>query len=226
MPRSCAKSSARAICRAMCRASRSGSPGPSWRASRRGESCRRAFRLDELENQEPDLVRFLESVNGADVRMIQRRERARFAIEPREPAGITRERVRQDLDRDLAAELAVARAVDLAHAADADQRLHLIAAERRPVERARPSGQAGRHGATLPARNPSSDAGWLSRCSTSRRRSSSARHAVGQERRALVRRPRARRVVQRLDLLPALRRHWDRRSFPARATPWPAASRA
>ena len=52
--------------------------------------------------------------------MIERGEHLRFALEPREPSGIARERLRQDLDRDLAIELGVARAVDLAHAAGAE----------------------------------------------------------------------------------------------------------
>ena len=75
--------------------------------------------------EEADLVGFFESVDRADVRMIQRRERPRFALESRQPRRVAGERLRQHLDRDLAAELAVARAVDLAHAADADQRLQV-----------------------------------------------------------------------------------------------------
>ncbi len=67
----------------------------------------------------------LKAVNGADVRMIQRGQHAGFAIEAREPAGIAREAVRQYFDRHLAAERQISCAVNLAHAADADQRLHL-----------------------------------------------------------------------------------------------------
>ena len=47
-------------------------------------------------------------------------ERLRFAREPREPFGIAGERVGQDLDRDVAIELRIARAIHLAHAAGAD----------------------------------------------------------------------------------------------------------
>ena len=36
------------------------------------------------------------------LRMVQRGEHLRFALEPREPLGIGGERVRQDLDRDVA----------------------------------------------------------------------------------------------------------------------------
>ena len=41
-----------------------------------------------------------------DVGMIQRREGLRFALEAREAVGVVRERVGQDLDRDVAIQLA------------------------------------------------------------------------------------------------------------------------
>ena len=43
-----------------------------------------------------------------------------FALEAGEPVGVGGERRRQDLDRDLALQLRVGRAIDLAHAAGAD----------------------------------------------------------------------------------------------------------
>ena len=64
-----------------------------------------------------------------DVRMIQRGERLRFAREPGQPIGIARERVGQDLDRDVAIQLGVARAIHLAHAAFADRRGDFVDAE-------------------------------------------------------------------------------------------------
>ena len=64
-----------------------------------------------------------------DVRMVQRREHFRFALKPREPIGIGRERRRQNLDRDLAFELRVRRAIDLPHAARADRGGDFIDAE-------------------------------------------------------------------------------------------------
>jgi hypothetical protein len=54
------------------------------------------------------------------VGVIQRREQTRLALEAREPGSILRERPRQGLDRHLAAELRIRRAIDLAHAARAD----------------------------------------------------------------------------------------------------------
>ena len=49
--------------------------------------------------------------------MIERGEHLRLALEAREAIGIGGERLGQDLDRDVAPELRVARAVDLAHPA-------------------------------------------------------------------------------------------------------------
>ena len=55
------------------------------------------------------------------LRMVERREDLRFALEPREPIGIAGEGVGQDLQRDVAIELRVARAIDLPHPAGADR---------------------------------------------------------------------------------------------------------
>ena len=64
-----------------------------------------------------------------DVRVIQRREDFRFALEPREPIGIGGERWRQDLDRDLALQLRVGRPIHLPHPAFADLRGDFVDAE-------------------------------------------------------------------------------------------------
>ena len=65
------------------------------------------------------------------LRMVQRREGLRFAREPREAIGIARERVGQDLERDVAIQLRVARAIHLPHAALADLRGDFVDAEAR-----------------------------------------------------------------------------------------------
>ena len=57
-----------------------------------------------------------------DVRVVQRREDFRFALKACEPIGITRDRRRQDLDRDLPLQVRVGGAVDLAHPAHANLR--------------------------------------------------------------------------------------------------------
>ena len=61
--------------------------------------------------------------------MAESRERARFALEPREPIRILREQVWQDFDRDIALQLRVACAVDLAHAALTDRLDDFVNAE-------------------------------------------------------------------------------------------------
>ena len=49
--------------------------------------------------------------------MIERREHLRLARESRQPIRVAREQLGQDLERDVAIEFRVARAIDLAHAA-------------------------------------------------------------------------------------------------------------
>ena len=58
--------------------------------------------------------------------MVERGEQARLARESGEPIGVRGEPGRQQLERDVAAEPRVVRAVDLAHAAAAEQRLQVI----------------------------------------------------------------------------------------------------
>ena len=62
----------------------------------------------------------LQAVDVRDVRMVQRREDFRFALEAREALGSARQRLGQHLDRDLALQLGVGGAIDLAHAAGAE----------------------------------------------------------------------------------------------------------
>jgi hypothetical protein len=68
-------------------------------------------------------------VDRRDVRVIQRREGLGFTLEAREAVGVVRERLGQNLDRDVAIQLRVAGAEDLAHAAFADRRGDLVDAE-------------------------------------------------------------------------------------------------
>ena len=56
-------------------------------------------------------------------------EHLRFPLEPGEPVRISREGVGEDLQRDVAAELRVGGAIDLAHAAYADEGGHVIVPE-------------------------------------------------------------------------------------------------
>ena len=61
--------------------------------------------------------------------MIERGEQSRFALESRHAIGVGRERRRQDLHRDVAIELRVARAIDLSHPAGAERGENFVGAE-------------------------------------------------------------------------------------------------
>ena len=69
-----------------------------------------------------DAVLVAEVVDGKDVRMRQRRDGLRFALEPRERVGIRGDGLGQDLDRDVPIELLVPRPVDLSHPTRAERR--------------------------------------------------------------------------------------------------------
>jgi hypothetical protein len=58
-------------------------------------------------------------VNGGDTRVVEGGEHLRFPLEAREALGVTRHFGRQHLDRNVAIELGVLRAVHLAHPARA-----------------------------------------------------------------------------------------------------------
>ena len=68
-------------------------------------------------------------VDRDDVGVRERRDGFRLALEPRESNGIRGDAVGEHLHRDVSVELPVARAVDLAHAAGAERREDLVAAE-------------------------------------------------------------------------------------------------
>ena len=63
------------------------------------------------------------------LRMIERREDLRFALKRASRSGSAGRRLGQNLERDVAIQLRVARAIDLAHPAGAEQRDDLVVAE-------------------------------------------------------------------------------------------------
>ena len=65
------------------------------------DPLRQVLALDELHDERGDALGFFESIDRRDVRMIQRGEDFGFALEPREPIVIRRDRGRENLDRDL-----------------------------------------------------------------------------------------------------------------------------
>ena len=114
MPFSCATSSASAICDAMRSESATGS------GSGR-EALRERLALDELHDDVTRRAVLLDAVDRGDRRMVEGREHPRLALEPRHAVRVAGEFRGQHLDGDVAPELAVARAVDLAHAAGAEE---------------------------------------------------------------------------------------------------------
>ena len=66
-------------------------------------------------------VGLLEPVDRGDVRVVEGGEEVRLALEAAEALGVLRDLGRQHLDRDVAAEVRVGGAVDLAHAAGAER---------------------------------------------------------------------------------------------------------
>ena len=113
IPCSCAASSASAICFAMGKAS-----DERYRSTRdvRGQ----ILALDKLHDQCADVTGLLEPVDSRDVRVVQRGQGLGFALEPREAIRVGGERHGENLDRNVAPQLGIARAIDLAHAAGAE----------------------------------------------------------------------------------------------------------
>ena len=85
--------------------------------------------LDQLHHEKRGRVVLLERVNRGDAGVIERREHLGLAGEARETIGIARKRVGQDLQRDIASERRVTRAIDLAHPAGAQQAADFVDAE-------------------------------------------------------------------------------------------------
>src|SRR5207253_7200621 len=83
----------------------------------------------QFEYERVGLTAVLETVDRGNVRMIERGQHLRLALEACEAIGIERERVWDDLQRDVATELRIARAIHLAHAAGADGREDLVRTE-------------------------------------------------------------------------------------------------
>ena len=74
---------------------------------------------------------FFDAVNRRNIRMVDRREEFRLAFEPSQPLAVVAEPVGQDLDRHIARQAGVVRAVHLAHSAGADGVADLVAADAR-----------------------------------------------------------------------------------------------
>ena len=87
--------------------------------------------LNKFQNERLDTVRFFDSMNRRDVRMIERRQLLCFAFEACAALRILREALEHDLAGDRALQFRVARAVDLAHAAGTETVGDLVRADSR-----------------------------------------------------------------------------------------------
>ena len=93
------------------------------------ETGAQRFAFQQLRHDVRQTIMCAGVVHRHDVRVVQLPGRACFFFEPAQPVGAIGQRCRQDLDRDVAGEAGVARAIDLAHAAGADRRDDLVRAE-------------------------------------------------------------------------------------------------
>ena len=100
----------------------------SGQASRRRQLAERAA-LDELHGEETPAGVFLDRVDGHDAGMIERRDRARLALEASETLAVRGELFPNELERHVALEPGVARQEDLAHTARAERAQDAVVGE-------------------------------------------------------------------------------------------------
>ena len=85
--------------------------------------------LNKLHDECADVTGLLEPVNNGDAGVVQQGQGPGFALEPRDAIRVGGERHWQDLDRDVAPQLGIARAIHLAHATGAQLRQYVVRAE-------------------------------------------------------------------------------------------------
>ena len=86
--------------------------------------------VDQFHDEETNVAFLSHVVEHADVRVVQRGDRLRLALEARLDLGVLRDRFGQDLDRHFSAQPRVPGPVDLAHAALSEQLEDFVVAER------------------------------------------------------------------------------------------------
>ena len=90
---------------------------------------RQVLALHEFHHEGVNVTRLFEPVNDRDVGMIQRGEGLGFTLEASETVGVMREFLGEDLDRHVAIQPGVARAIDLPHSAFANRRADFVNAQ-------------------------------------------------------------------------------------------------
>ena len=101
---------------------------------------REILAVDEFHHERRDVPALLESVDARNVWMIQRGESLGFPLEPREPIGVVCERLGQNLDRNVAIQFGIARAIHLTHPAFTDLGGDLVDAETRAGSKGQTAG--------------------------------------------------------------------------------------
>ena len=81
------------------------------------DSLRERGALNQFKDERVDAVRVFKAVDRCDVRIVQRRQELRFALEAGEPVGIGGEKLREKLERDDPVKLRIGGAIYLAHTA-------------------------------------------------------------------------------------------------------------
>ncbi len=84
------------------------------------QTIRQRGSFDQLQHERRQVAGFFETVEGRDMRVVQRGQEFRFPSESRASIGVAGESPRQDFHRDVPLQPRVARAVHLAHAALAE----------------------------------------------------------------------------------------------------------
>ena len=92
----------------------------------RGQPCTQRLSVDVLRGDEIHVSDMADVVNGQDVRMVQRRNRARLLLKSAHPILVGDERTRQNLEGDLPPQAEILGEIDLPHAAGAERRDHAI----------------------------------------------------------------------------------------------------
>ena len=85
--------------------------------------------FDQLQNQRPRALGFLDAVDGGDVRVVEAGEDLRLPLEPGEPIRVSGKGVGQDLQGDIAVELRVVGLSDLSHAPLSEEGGHVVVPE-------------------------------------------------------------------------------------------------
>ena len=85
--------------------------------------------LDHLHGEEVRRLGLLEAIDGRDVGMVERRQHPRLTLEASQPFGVGADVLRQRLDRDVAPELDVARAIHHAHPSRTQGREDLVGSD-------------------------------------------------------------------------------------------------